>query len=233
MQNSIDDKLFDAVIKIAAENALEQEMDEMPSCEELNARHKPSPDLDRKIKKIIARRKLKERATVWRKTATKIIAGIAVFIIISATVLLSVEATRNYIFNALIKWQEGYVSIEYNHNETKLPEAGVYKPTYLPEGFTEISSKTTGEITRTVYQNETEATIMLSQYPAQSSNTLFDNEGREFKNIQINGQEAYLFESIDLDKDNVLIWEANGIMFSINSGLESGELILIAESIKK
>lgn len=48
------DKLFDEILKIALEKAFEQEMEEMPSCEELNVKYKLSPALDKRIRKIIS-----------------------------------------------------------------------------------------------------------------------------------------------------------------------------------
>jgi len=232
-KNNIDDKLFDAMLKIAAENALEQDMEEMLSCEELNEQYQPSPDIDKRIRIVIAQHERKEKAAIWRKAAMKISVIASLIIIVSTAVLLSVEASRNYIFNAVIRWQEDHFSFEHGDNMTEQPSIEIYKPTYLPEGFEEVFASITGDINRIIYQNKNDMRITFRQYPSLSSNTLADHEEKEFTNIQINGQEAYLFVSMEVGKSNILLWEAKGIIFNISSEIESAEMILIAESIKK
>ncbi len=54
-RNNTNDALFDAVLTAAAEEALRQKMDEMPSCEKLNKQYKPSLGLDKNIRKMIAK----------------------------------------------------------------------------------------------------------------------------------------------------------------------------------
>jgi len=231
-KNNIDDKLFDAVLKIAAEEALRKDMEEMPSCEELNAQYKPSFELNKKIGKIISQHNRKEKAFIWKKNAMKVAVSVIVVIFISGTVLLSVDATRNYIFNAIIKWQEDHFSLE--HDDNVLSSTEIYRPKYLPEGFNEISSNVIGEVViRIIYQNEAGTEIIFKQYPSQSFNMLADNEDKEYTTIKINGQETYFFEATKFDKNNIAIWESNGTIFNIASEVKISELILIAESIKK
>lgn len=231
-KNNIDDKLFDAVLKVAAEESLRRDIEEMPSCEELNAQYMPSPDLDKRIRKMISQHNRKARVSVWKKTAMRIAVSAAIIIVISSTVLLSVEATRNYIFNAIIKWQEDHFSIEHNDSNEALT-TGIIKPSYLPEGFEEISSNTTNEIVRIIYQNKNGMKIIFKQYSSLSTNTLADYEDKKYTSIKINGQDAYLFEATESEKTNILIWESNETIFNITAEVKTAELILIAESIKK
>lgn len=228
-KNNYDDKLFEAVLKIAAEEAIEQEMEEIPTCEELNEQYKPSPSLDKKIRHLISRHKFKEKFILWRKAAVKIAACFALFFVLSSAVLLSLDATRNYIFNAVTKLHGEYFSIEHGENSTS--NIIIHKPTYLPEGFIEVSSKEIGDIIRIIYENENGITIDFKQSPSQTSHILADYEGKEYLNIIINNQDAYLFKATE-DKKNTVIWEYNGIIFNITSEIESGVLIQIAESIK-
>lgn len=180
---------------------------------------------------MILRHQLKEKISAWKKAATKVAASVAILIVVSSTVLISVEASRNYIFNVVIKWQEDYFSIE--HSDAIEENSIVYSPKYLPKGFKEVSSNAIGNIFRTIYKNETGVEIILKQTSAQSSKLLTDHEDKKVTTIKINQQEAYLVEASELNKNNIVLWEYNGIMFSIASEVESAELILIAESIKK
>ncbi len=232
-ENNINDKLFDAMLKIAAEEALRQEIDEMPSCEELNAQYKPSPALDKKIRKTISRHNFKEKAARRRKYAARTAACAAIFIIISSTVLLGIEATRNNIFNAIIQWREKYVSIEHSDNADNTQKNIIYRPTYLPEGFEEVSSKVTENYMKIIYENENNKIIIFTQGSAQSANILADNEEKIYTIIKINGRDAYLIDGDQSDKGSTIIWEIDGVVIVINSELKSTELIKIAESVKK
>jgi hypothetical protein len=229
--NDVEDKLFDAVIKVAAEEALIQEMSVMPSCDEANSLYQPSVSLDKKINKIISHHKRMIKAASWKKSTLKIAAAYAIFITISISILFSVEATRNLIFNAVVKLQEDYFSIE--HSESSNVKPGIYKPAYLPDCFKEASYTSTGNISTTIYLNEAGFEISLSQFSSQTSNILSDLEDKEFTNIEINQHDAYLVKSNDVGKDNTIIWEYSGYIFHLASQLESNELILIAESIGK
>lgn len=230
-KNNYDDKLFDALLKIAVEEALEQEMEEMPSCEELNKQYKPSPSLNKKIRKKISQHRFKEKASSWKKAAVKIAACSAIVMVFSSVVLLSVEASRNYIFNAVIKWQEDYFSIQ--HIENNISDIKIFEPTYLPKGFIEVSSNIMGDIIKITYENENGIKITFKQSPSQSTHILADHENKKYAVIKINGKEAYLFSATEDDKNNAVLWESDGIIFIIISEIESAELILIAESVKK
>lgn len=231
LENSVDDKLFDAILKIASEEAMRQDIETMLSCREANEQYKPSPALDKKIRKIISRHNFIERTSSLKKTALKCAACFAIFTVVSSTLLLSVEATRNFIFNAVVKWQEDHFSIE--HGNSSIKKLTIYKPTHLPDGFEEISSNVMGDINRIIYQDKTGIEILLTQYSSSTSNILSDFEDKDFTTIKINQQNAYLVDADEKNKNNTIIWEYNGVIFHIDSELESAELISIAESIKK
>ncbi|MCR6545521.1 DUF4367 domain-containing protein [Dehalobacterium formicoaceticum] len=234
-KNNLDDKLFDAMLKIAVEKAFEQEMDELPSCEEMNAQYKPSPNLDKRIRKLISRHRFNKKVSSWKKTAMRVAASAAIVIVVSGTILLSAEATRNYIFNAAIRWQEDHFSIQHgdNDNNNGVIDEKIYRPAYLPAGFMETSFNAIGDIIKITYENDSGMTIILKQSPAQSSHILVDHEDKKYSVIKINGKEAYLFETTKDDKNNLILWESQGIIFMISSEIESAELISMAESIQK
>lgn len=232
-KNNLDDKLFDAMLKVAAEEALKQEMDEMPSCEEMNTQYRPSPDLEKKIRKQISQHRLNEKVSLWKKSAVKVAVSAAVFIVISSTILLSVEATRNYIFNAAIKWHEDYFSIQHSNNKSNVADLKNYRLTYVPLGFKETSTVAIGDILKITYENDDGMRIVFKQSPSETSHILADYEGKKYSTIKVNGQEAYLFNATEDDKTNTLLWEFNGSMLTISSEVGTDELILMAENIKK
>ena len=60
--------------------------------------------------------------------------------------LLSVEATRNVIFNTIIEWHEKYTKVEFKDSATDSKQSGVYQPVYLPQGFSQTSLLKLGNV---------------------------------------------------------------------------------------
>ncbi|MCL2357886.1 MAG: hypothetical protein FWC70_12170 [Defluviitaleaceae bacterium] len=74
------EKLFDAILKVAAEEALREEIDAMPSCEELNKMYPRSKSLDKKVYAAINRK----FGAARRKRIARIFAKIAACFIFAA-----------------------------------------------------------------------------------------------------------------------------------------------------
>lgn len=83
--------IFDAMMKIAVREAFEREMSELGS-EEADETDKPSPELEKRVKRLIDKSYMKSKMRRYMKLAGKI----AVCICITFTIIsLSVRATRN------------------------------------------------------------------------------------------------------------------------------------------
>ncbi len=67
--------------------------------------------------------------------------------------LLSVEATRNAIFNAIIKKFDKYTEIKFNKGVEDETNNKLYSPIYLPQGFRETSVVTYGNSIMIIYTN--------------------------------------------------------------------------------
>ena len=106
MNTDRNEKLFDAMVKTAFEEAVQQEMDSLPSREKLNEMYPSSEAFDKQIMAIIA----KEEKTYKRRQAskqalkvfTRIAASIAILFTVSTLALMSVETSRVFIFNAFM-----------------------------------------------------------------------------------------------------------------------------------
>ena len=232
------EKLFDALLEAAVSQAFQEEMEQLPSNEELNAECKPSPELDLRIKELIDQNRRKAKRKHFRRRSRKIAAGIAVVFTLLATVTLSVEATRNRIFNAYLDWQDKYTSIQFKDTtdptETKvIDESDLYHPTYIPKGFKQTSTEKYGRTIMLVYSNEDGIEILFNQRPAGTGATSVDNEHKTYREVEISGNKAYLFEGITEEYASVLIWQAGGVEFQLTSLIDSAELIYMGESIKK
>lgn len=225
--------LFDALMRIGLSDALRSEIDLLPSKEELDMQYKPSDRLNRRIKTIIIRNRIKQKIHSYSMFARR--AAVLLIIILSASsiTLLSVEATRNAIFNAIIEQYDKYTEIRFDNNVDDEANNQLYFPSYLPEGYKKTSTVTYGNSVMQVYTNEEGIEILFKQRPAETGTTLIDNENTDYKEIEINGKVAYLFEALTLEDYNILLWQEEGIVFGLQSLISSDELIQIGRSISR
>lgn len=221
--------LFDALLEVAVSEAFKKEMDAFPSEKELNKAYNPSPELDKRIRKLIDQnyRRLIIRRLV--KSAGKVAACIAIIFTVLSVILLSVGASRNAILNAVVEWTEKYTKIQFQDTAADAE----YHLAYLPEGFSLTATESFGSTVMLKYANKAGIEIIFKQRLAERSTSLFDNENSDYIEIDISSNPAYLFEALADDDYNVLIWQSKGVVFELTSALDSTELIRIGESVKK
>ncbi|MCL1844040.1 MAG: hypothetical protein FWF79_09520 [Defluviitaleaceae bacterium] len=96
------EKIFNSLFDIAADEAFKEEMDALPSCEELNNMYPRTKSLDKKVYAVIN----KELNALKRKRALRTLAKVAavlcIIVVASAGALISIEASRNFILNFII-----------------------------------------------------------------------------------------------------------------------------------
>lgn len=229
-QNEI---LFDALLKVATSEALKNEVNALPSEEELSEKYKPSAELDRRIRRIIIRGRAKSKTQRYTRRIRKIAAVIIIIIVTSSATLLSVEATRNAIFNAYIERFGKYTEIKFIDSTTDSKQSDAFFPEYLPEGFRKTSEKSYGNTIMIEYTDDAGIEILFLKRPADTGTSLINNEDAEYKEVDINGNTAYLFEAVSKNDNSVLLWQSDGMVFELTSQIDSDELIHIGNSIKK
>lgn len=223
---------FDSLLRIATSEALKNETDLLPLKEELDEMYYPSDELNKRIKKIITINRLKRKVHNCGKIARKIAIVIIVLFAASLITLLSVEATRNAIFNAIIEKFDKYTEIKFNKGVEDETNNKLYSPIYLPQGFRETSVVTYGNSIMIIYTNNVGNEILFKQRPVETGTILIDNENTNCKEIKINGNEAYLFEAMTIDDYNILLWQSEGVVFELQALIKGDELIQIGNSIK-
>jgi hypothetical protein len=212
MENNENDKLFNAIIKVAAEEAWQEEMDSLPSLEELNEMYPPSETLDKKVYAIInkaARRgKIKKALRYTAKFATIF----CVFIVLAGGALMGVEASRTFILNRIININDDYVRIHFQLGDVSDLEIGELVVNYIPEDFTFYEQ---GEFSErhTFYEfrSDTRRGILIQHIiVAEDGSTVGAinpmTEYSEFSVISLHGQVAYLFTSTNEDR-SVMVWQ--------------------------
>lgn len=224
---------FDSLLRIATSEALRNEIELLPSKEELDKKFHPSDKLSRRIKRIIIRNRMEQKIHAYAKIARKIAAVVIILYTASSITLLSVEATRNAIYNLIIEHHDKYTEIRFDNSITDKAHSDLYSPTYLPQGFKETSTVTYGNSVMQVYTNEEGIEILFKQRPVETGTSLIDNENTEYKQIEIGGNVAYLFEALTTEDYNVLLWQSEGVVFELTSLLSSDELTQIGSNLSK
>ena len=109
MNTDRNEKLFDAIVKTAFEEAVQKEMDSLPSREKLNEMYPSSEAFDKRIMSIIAKEekayKRRQSSKQALKVFTRIAASIAILFTVSTLALMSVETSRIFIFNTFMGTQ--------------------------------------------------------------------------------------------------------------------------------
>ncbi len=223
--------LFDALLKAAACEAYEKEIDRLADKTEQSGLA-IAPALDKRIEGLIKKSCRRVEIKRFAKGLGKAAACLSMLLAVSAVVLISVEATRNAIFNAVLIQREKYTEIKYEATSDKGGN-NIYRPTYLPEGFYESIVKSTGNSTTIIYENETGDLIFFIQQEAQNASTLIDSENTDYSAIDLSGKTGHLFKARTEDDSSILTWEEDGIAFSMTSVIDSGELIKAGESVRK
>jgi hypothetical protein len=229
---TIEEKLFEAVLKVAADEALREEMEALPDNEELNKMYPRTKSMDKKAYAVINR---EQRAAKKKKTLrilAQIAAGCCIFIVASGIVLISVEASRNYILNYLIDMRGDYVAFEFGTDDTSTPEGNGFVFGYLPEGFELINSQAMENFITYIFTDETGHIIIFQRYIGDVLSIGVDTEYTEFSEIQLDGKPAYIFEASDESDHSMIMWEHGNDVISVSTSLEPETLIIIAENLR-
>nr|WP_314461342.1 DUF4367 domain-containing protein [uncultured Clostridium sp.] len=226
-------ELFDSLLKAAVSDALRDEMDALPSNEELKEKFPASAQFGKRMKKLIFQRKIKSKIRYFIKSNRKIAACFMVIIVLSSATLLSVEATRNVILNTFVNQFGKYTQIQFNDSSTGEQKMDIYRPAYLPEGYKKISEEVYGNAALLVYSNESDSEIVLKQRKAEEGTALIDNENTNYTEVEISGNTAYLFKAEKDDNYNVLLWKSKDVVFELTSKVNSDELLRVGRSLEK
>lgn len=228
-------RLFEAVLGTALQEDFRRELEGLPGPG--SDGWEPSAELDRKIERLIHDARHREARKKLRRNARRTAIAAALLLAVSFGSLMSVEASRNAIFNAIVSLRSDHAEIQFRDEESSGAQESengkVYRPTYLPAGFTESESMQSGPAFRTEYRNDGGASIYFFQSPlTESGYSTVDTEHTIHREIEIKGQKAELFEADSADHKTSLLWQNTAASFMLTSTIASDELIHMAESVQ-
>jgi hypothetical protein len=230
---NMDDDLFEAILKQAVQKNLRNEIEALPSEEELSKMYTFSERHEKRMKKLFAADKRKETRIVvvrWGKTA--VAAACIATTVLFGTLLLSSEV-RATINNVIISWLDMFTRFEAPQslsNEEFVERE--WLPEYLPEGFELADTFEAGEIVLFEYANADGAMIDFSVRPSEGA-TYIDNTDMEYRIISENSIAYHVFEVDGTDdEENVVVWDMQGYRFTVAGTYDVDELLKIALSVR-
>nr|WP_319489503.1 DUF4367 domain-containing protein [uncultured Caproiciproducens sp.] len=241
-KSELNNQLFNELLKVAAEEDLQLELDAMPAAEELKKEYAPSTELRKKFLKLIKESDHQRRRQKLLQFAKRAAVIVAIIIPVSIGSLLSVEASRNFIFNSVLEWKADHVDIHFEDTVSAVsgqespaeerPE--VWEPQYLPEGFLVAEEKDVGPVHMITYENGKGATVTFTQTPLDKAGKMsIDSEHTTYHEITIKGEKAVLFEAKRAEDRSYVLWQSKKTSFVISSVISKDELIRIAESAEQ
>lgn len=167
------------------------------------------------------------------KYATRAAIVLLALLLSSTIVTMSVEAFRVRFFNLFIEKSTDHNRIDFIESENSIgsPEGWIndYYPTYLPEGYYLLDTKSSDYTKIAMFMNQDNKLLIFTQ----DTNNMGMNNDSEYSDVElvpINDNEGFM-----TNKDGIISinWSENGVVFSLEGAEEMSLMIKIAEKIKK
>jgi hypothetical protein len=228
----IRDAVLETMMKLAAKEAVIEEINDLEYQSNLYGPLPCSKNLDRRIAKIISEGRKAEKRKHMQKAFLRVAAAFGILFVIGSAIVLGVEASRIFVMNAIFNFRSAHISFVFDPNEGELHNEGSRVTLgRMPSGFELVDSEVLGRVTTLIFSNDIEQTIIIRQHAADSLQISIDNERREFETILIGGREAYLFVAFDDMEFSMLMWAYGDYVFTIAANIETDKMREIAENL--
>ena len=225
----LDDSVFEALFRQAVIDNFNEELNSIPSNDELAKQITFSPEHEARMKKLFTRDERKERTRTIIKWARRAVAVILIAVTVLFGALMFVPSVRALVIETVTEWYEKFVTFT-----SRAPEAEKMnlEPGYLPEGFYEIVRDERDTTAMIIYENK-DGIVITFQSSMATDTAFIDNENNYYKVQIINGVEYHTFNAINDDDENTVLWDTYGQRFIISSSISIDEMLNIATSIGK
>ncbi|MCL1883442.1 MAG: DUF4367 domain-containing protein [Defluviitaleaceae bacterium] len=252
MANNTDlnERLFNAMLKVAAEEATIQEMDEFPSREELEKLYPRTEAFDKRISKIIGKHERTEKRKQAARIFARVAAAVGIFFTVGFAALMSVEASRNLVLRTIFNIYDGHVVFEFGEPEHIIYDFGDYEwheeygdlrfPSdgkhplqgLLPVGFEYIQSNRRPTSNLFIFENNADKQIIFEQREKSEELRMYvGNENSDFSIWEINSQDVFVFEALINGDFHIIMWEDDRYIFSLLSNIDIDVLVEIVRNM--
>lgn len=222
----MDNKMFEAMLKAAAQEAEEREMASLPSDEKLNEMYPPSNILDKRIKGIIAREYRAGKRKRFLRIFVNAAASVCVLFTVGSLALMGMDFFGAYVPETAATEQAAPVAAAgFRAEPDRAPREEAMPDIMPPDIRTEMILPDIAMTEAEWFADDMyEMELRALELPALG----FGAEIRGFSEIYINGNRVYYFEG---DFQNIVKWEQEGQLVEIFSMLGIDELLAMVEKI--
>ena len=225
INKSVDNAVFDAILRKAFTEAFEREVAEIEA--------QPSaagalPEKYRRAERKYYNKKMKQSSGTYA-VLRKIAACILICLSVGFAALMAIPTVRASVWDSVVDFYEKYIKFDFNVAAIGEETIGDYTLRYVPDGFVRTAAMETA--LKNVYKYENGNYIFSVKYYYPEGNTIaYDDEGGEMHIIDIDGEDGYL---IEYDGGwQSFTWQKNDAIFTVDGNLSANEMIKIAKNIK-
>jgi hypothetical protein len=222
------EEMFDAMIRIAGREAMRQDAESFPPEDELEITF--TSKFDRRMKRLTEKyhRKSNRYFTKFMRFAT---ACIAVATLLFTSAFAFVPSFRESVIKTVVEWTGISARFTFNDKEDTSNNSDGIRPTYIPEGFTEVDyweGKATIEI---IYANVDGKEISYWRGSAEGAKVSLDSEHGVYSKRIIRGFDAHVLTSNSEDYPSYIVFNDVLHAYTLSGYIAVEELVRIAETI--
>ena len=233
------ESLFDALLVYAVKENAINEINEIPTEEQIKESMSFSEVFESKMQRLIKKHRHKRFLRITYKYSKKVAMLVSIIISLGFGTLMTAEAVQHAVISTVVEWYEdynGFIFKNTSNNSDKeiLEKAKIKLPTYIPDGLELSESEEYEGFKLHLYKNNKGKNLIFNATVVMDKNEmLIDNEYTDYEIIEINGMEVYLFSGIDKNYEySSVLWTEGNIKYEIDSWIGVLEVIRIAKSIK-
>ena len=221
-------EISDQAMEQAAEEVVASLLDTIPELGE--SAHEFSDGFEKSMQLLITKEK---RRNSFQKIGRRAAAVVLATLVGLGAWLAVDQDARAAVFQWMRTVYENSVIYRFFNTDSgeELPD---YRPTWVPDGYTEIQSLHTGEEQVLIYQSSDDIFTLTYHWMDDSGIIVVDETSGESKAVSVNGNPGYYHPSADADSTNDLLWadETSGLIFILSTYLPEHDVLHIAESVE-
>lgn len=232
-KDQVNDVIFEALFRQAVIDDFNEEIDSIPTNEQLAEIYSFSSEFEMRMKKLFVedhRRNFLKNVMLYSRRVASIL--VIVLGLLFGTLLFNTEV-RAAVGKVLVEWYEKFASFTFRDEEI-IVEKKEWTLEYLPKGYLLKNYEVLGNVTNMEFINNQGDKIRFSYRPENSiTNISVDNENHKIDSHVILDNETFSITAVDDRFDNGVIWNMDGYTFSLWGKISINELNKIAESISE
>lgn len=224
INKSVDNAVFDAILRKAFTEAFEREVAEIEA--------QPSaagalPEKYRRAERKYYNKKMKQSSGTYA-VLRKIAACILICLSVGFAALMAIPTVRAFVWDSVVNFYEKYIKFDFNVAAVGEETIGEYTLGYVPDGF--VRTAEVEESMRNKYRYENQESYFCISYYTEYREFNYDDENGQIHIIDVNGTDGYFVEYFD--GTSALVWRYDNAVFTVDGDISVSEMVKIAEKIK-